>query len=179
MAEASGLGEIATHAGSVLANGWLRVSRFREVESLMSRALAVQVTPQSLNNAGRAGHALGDRQAALTYYEQALPLHRAVGDRNGEATTLSNIGAVHNALGDRQTALTYYEQALPLTRAVGDRAGEAATRYNIAALHAASGDLAEAIAQMEIVVDLDRAIGHPDLAADQQALDQYRRQASS
>lgn len=45
LAEVSGLGEIATHAGSVLANGWLRVSRFREVESLMSRALAVQVTP--------------------------------------------------------------------------------------------------------------------------------------
>src|ERR1035438_3447125 len=38
---------------------------------------------------------LGDRQKALDYYNQALPLRLAVGDRYGQALTLSNMGAVY------------------------------------------------------------------------------------
>ncbi|UWU50260.1 Tetratricopeptide repeat-containing protein [Limnospira platensis C1] len=67
---------------------------------------------------------LGEKQTALDYYNQALPLLRAVGDRGGEATTLNNIGAVYSDLGEKQTALDYYNQALPLFRAVGDRGGK-------------------------------------------------------
>jgi len=37
---------------------------------------------------------LGEKQKALGYYEQALPLRRAVGDRGGEATTLSNYASI-------------------------------------------------------------------------------------
>ena len=85
----------------------------------MSRALAVQVTPQSLNNAGRAGHALGDRQTALTYYEQALPLTRAVGDRAGEAVTRYNIAALHAASGDLAEAIAQMEIVVDLDRAIG------------------------------------------------------------
>jgi tetratricopeptide (TPR) repeat protein len=64
---------------------------------------------------------------ALDYYNQALPLWRAVGDRGGEASTLSNIGLVYKKLGERQKAPDYYNQALLLKRAVGDRSGEANT----------------------------------------------------
>ena len=56
----------------------------------------------------------GDGQAALGYYEQALPILREVGDRAGEATTLNNIGRVHDRAGDGQAALDYYQQALPI-----------------------------------------------------------------
>ncbi|MDT9221999.1 MAG: tetratricopeptide repeat protein, partial [Limnospira sp. PMC 1240.20] len=68
----------------------------------------------------------GEKQTALDYYNQALPLLRAVEDRGGEAATLNNIGAVYDSLGEKQTALDYYNQALPLLRAVEDRGGEAA-----------------------------------------------------
>ena len=34
-------------------------------------------------------------QKALEKHNEALPISRAVGDRNGEAITLSNIGAVY------------------------------------------------------------------------------------
>ena len=77
---------------------------------------------------------MGEKQQALDYYQQALPLSRAVGDRSGEATTLNNIGRVYDALGEKQQALDYYQQALPLRRAVGDRNGEAVTLDNIAYL---------------------------------------------
>jgi hypothetical protein len=41
---------------------------------------------------------LGDGQQALTYYRQALPIRREVGDRAGEAGILNNIGAMYNNL---------------------------------------------------------------------------------
>ena len=44
-------------------------------------------------------HALANRynekQKALGFYNQALPLWRAANDRSGEATTLANIGKVY------------------------------------------------------------------------------------
>ena len=67
--------------------------------------------------------ALGEKQKALEYYNQALPLVRAVGDRAGEAETLEQHRVRSTThLGEKQKALDYYNQALPLLRAVGDRA---------------------------------------------------------
>lgn len=39
--------------------------------------------------------ALGQKQEALRYYEQALAIGREVGDRGGEGTTLNNIGMIY------------------------------------------------------------------------------------
>ncbi|MDT9319005.1 MAG: tetratricopeptide repeat protein, partial [Limnospira sp. PMC 1306.21] len=65
----------------------------------------------TLNNIGGVYDSLGEKQTALDYYNQALPLSRAVEDRRGEATTLNNIGGVYDSLGEKQTALDYYNQA--------------------------------------------------------------------
>ena len=46
----------------------------------------------TLNNIGRIYLDLGEKQKALQFYNQALPLLRAVGDRSGEATALTSIG---------------------------------------------------------------------------------------
>ena len=89
----------------------------------------------TLNNIGAVYDDLGDRQQALTYYQQALPIREEVGDRAGLAVTLNNIGVVYDALGDRQQALTYYQQALPIREEVGDRAGLATTLNNIGVVY--------------------------------------------
>ncbi|MBD2101718.1 CHAT domain-containing tetratricopeptide repeat protein, partial [Leptolyngbya sp. FACHB-261] len=108
----------------------------------------------TLNNIGLVYDSLGDKQQALSYYNQALPLRRAVGDRSGEATTLNNIGLVYDSLGDKQQALSYYNQALPLRRAVGDRSGEATTLNNIAYVKRDQGKLSEAKAQIEAAIGI-------------------------
>ncbi|HBB34082.1 MAG TPA: hypothetical protein DC064_20355, partial [Cyanobacteria bacterium UBA9273] len=41
----------------------------------------------TLNNIGVVYNNLGNKQQALDYYNQALPLSRAVGDKTGEALT--------------------------------------------------------------------------------------------
>jgi tetratricopeptide (TPR) repeat protein len=121
-------------------------------------------------------HALGERQRALEYYGQALPIAREVGDRAGEAATLNNIGLAYRGLGEPQRALEYYREALPITRAVGDRAGEAVTRYNMAMIHRAQGELGRAVAELEQVVELDRQVGHPDLQSDTEMLHRVRQE---
>ncbi|WYL98014.2 MAG: CHAT domain-containing tetratricopeptide repeat protein [Gloeotrichia echinulata IR180] len=103
--------------------------------------------------------ALGEKQKALSFYNQALPLRRAVGDRSGEANTLHNIGGVYDALGEKQKALSFYNQALPLLRAVGDRSGEANTLHNIGAVYSDLGEQQKALSFYNQALPLHRAVG--------------------
>ena len=134
---------------------------------------------------------MGDKEQALDYFNQALPLFRAVGDRKNEATTLGYIGNVYSALGEQQQALDYYNnQALPLFRAVGDRAGEAATLNSIGLVYSGLGDKQLALDYYNQALHLSRAegdrageaatlnnIGHVyfDLGDKQLALDYYNQ----
>ena len=93
-----------------------------------------------LNNIGAVYDSLGEKQKALDYYNQALPIVRPVGDRSGEARTLNNIGAVYDSLGEKQKALDFYNQALRIERAVGDRSGEAITLNNIGRVYDSLGE---------------------------------------
>jgi CHAT domain-containing protein/uncharacterized protein HemY len=113
----------------------------------------------TLNNIGRVYSALGEKQKALDFYNQALPIRRAVGDRGGEATTLNNIGAVYDALGEKQKALDYYNQALPIRRAVGDRGGEATTLNNIGRVYDALGEKQKALDFYNQALPIRRAVG--------------------
>ncbi len=105
----------------------------------------------------------GDRgvnlKQALTFYELALTLLRAVDDRSGEASTLNLIGAVYNDLGEKQKALGYFEQALPLLHAVGDRAGEAYTLQTIGGVYDDLGEKQKALGYFEQALPLLRAVG--------------------
>ncbi|RIK77659.1 hypothetical protein DCC62_09135 [candidate division KSB1 bacterium] len=68
---------------------------------------------RKLNNLGRAWKALGERQKAVGYYEQALAIDRAVyGDGHPSvARELNNLGAVYFALGKKQKAKKYFQSA--------------------------------------------------------------------
>ncbi|NJM22617.1 MAG: CHAT domain-containing protein, partial [Richelia sp. SM1_7_0] len=108
----------------------------------------------TLNNIGGVYSDLGEKQKALEFYDQALPLRRAVGDRSGEANTLNNIGAVYSGLGEKQKALEYYNQALPLSRAVSDKGGEAATLWNLASLERRQGNLQASRKHIETAIQI-------------------------
>ena len=83
---------------------------------------------------------LGEKQKALDYYNQALPIDRAIDNRIGEAIILNNIGSVYSDLGEKQKALDYYNQALLLYRAIDSRIGEATILNNIGSVYS---DLSE------------------------------------
>ncbi len=112
-----------------------------------------------LNEFGVVYDALGEKEKALGYYEEALPLRRQVGGRSGEATTLNNIGAVYRSLGEMEKALGYYAEALPLFRQVGDRSGEAATLNNIGAVYRSLGEMEKALEYYEETLPLSHQVG--------------------
>ncbi|NJO47537.1 MAG: CHAT domain-containing protein, partial [Oscillatoriales cyanobacterium RM2_1_1] len=68
----------------------------------------------TLNNIGRVYDALGEPQKALEFYNQALPLFRAVGDRAGEATTLNNTAFLEKGRGNLELALKNIEAAVSI-----------------------------------------------------------------
>ncbi len=132
----------------------------------------------------------GENQKALDYFNQALPLRRAAGDRVGEGKTLGNVGSVYRTLGENQKALDYYNQALPLWRAAGDRGGEGQTLNNIGWIYESLGANQKALDYFNQALVLLRALGertgesatlngigmlYLSLGANQKALDYFNQ----
>jgi CHAT domain-containing protein/tetratricopeptide (TPR) repeat protein len=65
----------------------------------------------TLYSLGFAYGRLHDYQKALAYYEQALPLYRALGNRQQEAQTLNNIGTIYAQQNDYRKAISHFERA--------------------------------------------------------------------
>ncbi|MEP0802566.1 MULTISPECIES: CHAT domain-containing protein [Cyanophyceae] len=97
---------------------------------------------------------------AITKFEEALPLYRAVGDSQSEAVTLNNIGYIYDALGEKQKALDFYSQSLPLSRATGDKAVEAVTLNNIGLVYDRLGEKQKALDFYNQSLPLSRATRH-------------------
>lgn len=117
------------------------------------------VEATTLNNLGLAYNDLGEKQKAKEYFNQALPLFRALGDRPREATALTNIGLVYNDLGNQQQAIEYYNQALHLRREVGDRQQEALTLNNTGVSYSQLGEKQKAAEHFNQALRLFRAVG--------------------
>jgi tetratricopeptide (TPR) repeat protein len=97
---------------------------------------------------------------AITKWEEALSLFRAVGDKTGEAVTLLGIGKVYSDLGEKQKALEFYNQSLPLSRATGDKAQEAVTLNNIGRVYSDLGEKQKALEFYNQSLPLSRATGY-------------------
>jgi len=125
---------------------------------------------QSLYEEGETLRRQGTRESlqhALEKYQQALPLFRASGDRNGESDNFDSISRAYNGLGQMQQALDYLQQALPIYREVGDRYGEANTLSNLASLQRTLNDLPTALqniqAAIAIIEDIQGQLISPEL----------------
>jgi tetratricopeptide (TPR) repeat protein len=77
-----------------------------------------------LGNLGILHAALEERRLAIKYYEEALPLTRALGDKSGEGHILYNMAVSHGQLGEHETAFHLAELAVPLLQAVGSPLAE-------------------------------------------------------
>jgi CHAT domain-containing protein/tetratricopeptide (TPR) repeat protein len=114
---------------------------------------------------GRVYDSLGDKQQALKFYNQSLPLSIEVGDKSLQAATLNNIGLVYDSLGDKQQALKFYNQSLPLTIEVGDKSGQARTLNNIGGVYSSLGDKQQALKFYNQSLPLSIEVGDKSLQA--------------
>jgi tetratricopeptide (TPR) repeat protein len=95
-----------------------------------------------------------EEQKALEYFNQSLPVSRAIGDRRVEAFTLTNIGLLYSNLGENQKALESYNQSLPLFRAIGATEEEALTLYSMAFIKRSLGNFTEAVNDIEACIKI-------------------------
>lgn len=82
---------------------------------------------------------LGDPQSGVTRLEEAVGIHRAIAEREGEprstmADALDGLAVAYRMLGDPRRALAVFEEALLVDRRLENEAGVLATTNNIADL---------------------------------------------
>lgn len=114
------------------------------------------------------------------FFEQALSIHREVGDLRGELSTLNNLAKVLQVLGSPKPAVRYHQKALATCRMIGDRLAEGVLLTNLGSLTAELGDFQQAqkwlqqaiVIRDEIGNDEGVAVVHTNLG------DVYRQQGS-
>jgi tetratricopeptide (TPR) repeat protein len=124
-----------------------------------------------LGNLGNAYVDLGAAGRAIEYYEQALPIVREMGDRQGEGVHLNNLGLACAALGEPQRAIEYYEQALAITREMCATATEGSPEWtasrwaegnglgNLGNAYVDLGEACQAIEYYEQALAISRELG--------------------
>ncbi len=84
----------------------------------------------------------GDYPGAARDLEEALGIHRDLGDRLGQANALTYLGRVRRLTGDYPGAARDLDEALGIYRDIGERGGEAEAVNEAGTLHRVRGDLA-------------------------------------
>ena len=101
----------------------------------------------------------GDARKALSFWQTALRLYEAIGDRQGEGAMLGNLGVTYKNLGDYRRAIDYHERALKISREIGDRRSEGSDLGNLGNAYKSLGDYRRAIDYHERALKISREIG--------------------
>ncbi|USX52337.1 tetratricopeptide repeat protein [Lentzea sp. HUAS12] len=133
----------------------------------------------ALNQVGWFLGLLGRHDEALGQCQNALALHRAGGDKLGEASTLDSIAYNLGHLGDFSGAITHYGDALDLFAAIGEQFEVATTLINLGDAHVATGGADEARHAWEEALEIYERLGHADVAKARERLTALSAASSS
>ena len=93
---------------------------------------------------------------ALEFYQQALAIRKAIGDRPGMGASLLAVAQAYEALGDYGGAEPLLAQALSIQRAVRNRFEEALALNELGILYWLVGDFPHALASLDAGLSLSR-----------------------
>ncbi len=139
--------------GPIAASVRLGLDVIRTVHSLPRRARAVF----HLANAERLS---GKMEQARGHFEEALAIHREVGDRRNEGKVLGNLGLLSLDQGRMAEACEHLEAALAIQREVGNRRVEGIVLDSLGTLHRRLGRMEEARAHFEAALAIHREVGN-------------------
>jgi tetratricopeptide (TPR) repeat protein len=145
----------------------------------MVEAVGEDVSPlraNALTGAGSLAFMQGDFQAASTFHEASLALHREMGDRQSVAYAANNLANTAVQLGDHARARALYEETIALARELGDVRATAFGSINLADVTTREGDIDAARALHEEVLTTIRGIG--DRWMEAFAIDAFARATS-
>ena len=112
-----------------------------------------------LTAAGMLATYQSDHDEAQRYCDEALALHRALGDATGCARTLAILGVLAHDRADYATARAWYRDALAIHRETGDRGGVARVLNNLGAMAWREGAWSEAHALASEALEHATAVG--------------------
>ncbi|WPD23905.1 MAG: tetratricopeptide repeat protein [Candidatus Electrothrix scaldis] len=113
-----------------------------------------------LNSLGYTCDNLGDKDQALAWFEESLPIWRELGERKDEGVTLTNMANIYQQQGRYEQALETYQQSLSIRQEVGDREGEGATLNNIGTLYWGQKKYDEALWHYEQCLPIRQEVGN-------------------
>ena len=114
----------------------------------------------TLSNLGRVYNNLGDKQKALGYLNQALPIWQSQGSNSGQASTLDSIGRAYSDMGDGTRAIEYFNRAMPLWAADNDRGGQALTLNDMGPAWAGMGQKQKSLETYSRALAIWRELGN-------------------
>ena len=103
---------------------------------------------------------MGELDAAIEYYLQALKCTKDIDDKTQEQVCLGNLGNAYMSKGRYCKAIEYAEQALELARKIGDKKREGSWLGSLGNAYLKKGDYIEAIDYYEQALKVIRANGH-------------------
>ncbi len=138
---------------------WQSTFNRRRAKFVHEENVFIMGEASTLSNIGRVYNNLGDRQKALDYLNQALPLWQQSGNSAGQAGTLDSIGRAYSDMGDGNQAIDTFNRALTLWRADGNQDGEALTLNDMGPAYASLGQKQKAFEAYNQALAIWREIG--------------------
>ncbi|MDE2126080.1 MAG: tetratricopeptide repeat protein [Armatimonadetes bacterium] len=99
---------------------------------------------RALNSASVLARNQGDYDSAQRLASQSLEIKRAMGDRQGIASSLNSLATLALSRSDYDAARPWYEESLDIERSLGNRQGVTACLIGLANIAVEQGDTAQA-----------------------------------
>jgi predicted ATPase/class 3 adenylate cyclase len=167
---ASGEHELGLQLAGALADFWRDAGHVAEGRRRLESALQRQQRPtaihaRALTGAAFMAYASGDIPVARSTAEQALELHRRLGDPQGAALDLNILCVSAIEEGDLERAQQLAEESLALFHEAGDEGNAVAATRTLAFTYHSRGDLERARVLHESNLSQARALGFKETEA--------------
>ncbi len=110
----------------------------------------------------------GEMEESRNYFDAALAIHRAQGDRQHEGRVLGNLATLSRVQSQLEDARRLYEESLAIHRDIGDRHGEAIVLANLGNFENEQGRTEPAVEFYSVALAINREVG--DRVAEAMAL---------
>ncbi|HEY0142619.1 MAG TPA: CHAT domain-containing tetratricopeptide repeat protein [Thermoanaerobaculia bacterium] len=148
-----GLGTVALTAGDPTTATKL----FEEMKAIAEAASDRRGVARALDRLASVDWKTGEFARARARYEEALQIHRELGDRLFIGTMHLGLGNVYSVQGRQREGREYYEEALRIFEAAGDIDSVASILNNLGVTHRLQGRYAESAAHFTRVLQMARA----------------------
>ncbi len=146
--------KIMVDVATALARTWINHSRFRQAVNICLDTLKITDNYHIFHQLARSEKELGEIEAALKDYKQALNLC-PVEDENTKAAIIHNLAGIEVQQGLFSEAIKLYEQSLEIAKRIDDFNGQAAILHDMASMYAKQKQPDKAMIYLQQVLKID------------------------